>query len=260
MPRFNALTPALLAAFLWAGPAIAASPDTVYYSKILLVPYAPMMHLSDADDAMASYSEMTPEQVRNRFRTGLMMDLNATLLTRYKTYMLQSSAEGDEVQDLETIYGMVNYGMDTVYPVKYPARNDTTPLLRKLFTRKKAVPATRYLNAQLSHPELLGAYARKYGTDLFIFINQLEVVTHTNDCYDFALKTYRREFKVHYSVFDASGRQVYGDVAAFNTSSGVNDVADLAREAFPAITGYVNAHLPSKEITEPSAVRPVADR
>jgi hypothetical protein len=258
MPRF--VLSVAVAAFLWAATAVAAPPDTVYYSKILIVPYSPMMHLSDADDAIAAYSQMTPAQVRNQFRTGLMTDLNATLLTRYQTYMLQGSAEGDEVHDLETIYGMVNYGLDTVYPVKYPVRNDTTPVLRKWFAKKQPVVATQYLNARLSHPELLGAYARKYGTDLFIFINQLEVVTHYKDCYDFALKTYRREFKVHYSVFDSSGRQVYGDVAAFNTSSGVNDVADLVREAFPSISGYVSTHLPPKELTPSAGSRSVADR
>ena len=35
--------------------------DTILYSKILIVPYHPMMHLSDADEQMARDSEKNRE-------------------------------------------------------------------------------------------------------------------------------------------------------------------------------------------------------
>ena len=225
-----------------------AGNDTIRYSKILLVPHNPMMHLSDADDAIAQYSEKNKAQVRDQFRQGLLQNVDARLLTSYKTYTLQSSVDGDELADLETIYGTINYRMDTVYPVSHPSGKDTTTFVKKLFGKKASAGDLKYMNATLSHPELLHIYSKKYGTDLFVFLNQFEIITHYNDCYDLALKTYRRELKVHYSVYDASGMQVYGDVAVVNFPSSSNDVSEIISKNFPAIGNYVYSHIPPKEI------------
>jgi len=223
-------------------------PDTIRYSKILLVPYNPMMHLSDADDDISRYSEKNKDQVRKQFREGLLQNVDARLITTYQTYVLQNSVNKDELLDLETIYGSINYRMDTVFPVSHPSGKDTISFVKKLFGKKASAGDLKYMNATLSHPELLQIYSKKYGTDLFVFLNQFEIITHYNDCYDLALKTYRRELKVHYSVYDAAGRQVYGDVAAVNFGSNSNDVGDIIQKNFPAIGNYVYNHIPPKEI------------
>lgn len=224
--------------------------DTILYSKILIIPYNPMMHLSDADDDIAEYSEKNKEQIRAQFRSGLLQSVDVQLMTSYETYTFQTNVGRDEHLDLETIYGSLNYRMDTVYAGNR-ASKDTTRLVQKLFGNTKAKPTNqpvRYMNVKLSHPELLAMYSKKFGTDLFLFLNQFEVITHYDDCYDLALKTYRREIKVDYSVFDATGKQVYGDVAVVNFSTGMNDVNEIIAKNFPVISDYIYKHLPPKEI------------
>src|SRR5262245_7835400 len=100
---------------------VAAKGDTILYSKILIIPSNPMMHLSDADDEISVYSEKNKEQIRAQFRDGLLQYVDESLLTAYRTYALKNSSRGDEVADLETIYGSLNYSMDTVYPVSHPS-------------------------------------------------------------------------------------------------------------------------------------------
>ena len=75
----------------------------------------------------------------------------------------------------------------------------------------------------------------KTGSDVFVLLNQFEIITNYNDCLDLALKIYRRQLKAHYSVFDADGNQLYGDVAVVDFPSNANDVREIMSRNFPKI-------------------------
>jgi hypothetical protein len=227
-----------------------SSPDTLLHSKIMVIPYNPYMHLSDADDDIAEYSEKNKAEIRAQFRQGLLQELNRQLLPTYQTFGSRNYVGTDEQQDLETIYSMIDYRMDTVYTDLYPAK-DTVKLKEKLFGTNKTKPnkeKRKYMNVRLSRPELLAQYSKKYGTDLYIFLNQFDIKTNYNNCYDLALKIYEREIKVHYSVFDATGKQVYGDAATVYFPSNANDVDVIIAKNFPALSEYIYKRIPPKEI------------
>jgi hypothetical protein len=95
------------------------------------------------------------------------------------------------------------------------------------------------MNVKLSHPELLKMLSDKYGVDLFVFINQLEIKTNYNDCIDFQLKIYEREIKVHFSIFDKYGKQLAGDVAISLFPSNSNDIGEIMAGNFPSISSYI---------------------
>ncbi len=222
------------------------SQDTAY-KKILLIPYNSMMHLSDADHDIADYSQISNEQVRTRFRAGLTKYVNAKLIESYPTYSMQSNVLTDNERELDMIYGSLNYEMDTVFPVSHPAKD--TLHKKSPFSKKQKVAEIhdlKYMNVKLSHPELLKMLSEKYGTDLFVFLNQFDIVTNYSDCLDLAMKIYRRQLKVHYSVFDASGKQVYGDVAVVDFPSNSNDVNDIMMRNFPKLSEYIAKSIPKK--------------
>ena len=103
------------------------------------------------------------------------------------------------------------------------------------------------MNIKLSHPELLTKLSEKYGTDLFVFLNQFEMKTHYDDCLDLALKIYKRELKVHYSIFDATGKQLYGDVAVVYFPSNSNDIIEIMSRNFPKISDYIAKTVPKRK-------------
>ena len=43
--------------------------------------------------------------------------------------------------------------------------------------------------------------SEKYGTDIFVFMSQLEIKTNYDDCLNLALKIYQREIKVHFAIY-----------------------------------------------------------
>jgi hypothetical protein len=222
--------------------------DTVY-KKILLIPYNPMMHLSDADNDISEYSGITENQLRSMFRAGLSQQVYEALVGNYSAYSLLSENSKERKEELEMIYGSLNYRMDTVYSVLHPPKTGSQKQ-KSLFSKNpsaktKEVHDLKYMNIGLSHPELLAKLSEKYGTELFVFLNQFEMDTHYDDCLDLALKIYRRDIKVHYSVFDATGKQVYGDVAVVHFPSNTNDIREIMAGNFLKISDNIVSSLHS---------------
>src|ERR1700690_1244507 len=88
--------------------------------KILIIPYNPMMHLSDADHEIAEYSEKSLQQVRAMFRIGISKDVNKQLASMYQSHDMLADMRPEVLRDLDMIYGSVNYSYDTVYSILHP--------------------------------------------------------------------------------------------------------------------------------------------
>ncbi len=224
--------------------------DTVY-KKILLVPYNPIMHLSDADIDIMEYMQQTENVIRAAFRKGLLQGIAAKLSGVCETFPMRGDIAKETQKDLDMIYGSINYNMDTVFPVAHPVKDSLQK--KSLFSKNhapkvKEIHDLKYMNITFSHPELLKMLSAKYENDLFVFLNQFEIKTNYSDCLDLALKIYRRQLKVHYSVFDATGKQLYGDVAVVDFPSNTNDISEIMRGTFPKISDYIVKSIPKKSL------------
>ncbi len=213
-----------------------APSDSTKHHKVLLIPYNPMMHLSDADNDIAEYSGKDQETLRKMFRMGLTQRINGKIFEVYDSQsLLTEYAKGND-DDLDMIYGSIGYSMENVIPLK---KDSVDSKGKKVKAKKEEKHDSTYMNVKLSHPELLKALSEKYGADLFVFINQFEIKTDYNDCINFQLKIYEREIKVHFSVFDKYGKQLAGDVAVSLFPSNSNDPGEIMTGNFPSISSYI---------------------
>jgi len=212
-----------------------APADTAKHHKVLLIPYNPMMHLSDADRDMAEFSDKDPEVLRKMFRMGLTRNVNSKIFEVYESHSLLTDYTQAGQKDLDIIYGSIGYAMEDAM-----AKKDSVQASK---SKKKAEekPKEKYLNVKLSHPELLKMLSEKYGTDIFLFISQLEIKTNYDDCLNLALKIYQRQIKVHFAIFDKSGKQLGGDVAVALYPSNSNDIGQIMSDNFPVVASYIAA-------------------
>lgn len=212
--------------------------------SFLVIPYKPMMHLSDADNDLSRYSELTPQEIREKLRVGLLKNLNSKLVLEYETKIPDQDFVQNDERDLELIYNSLAFGQDTVYPLKANAVKDSLHSKKKAFASKDATTKNiekSYINVAFYDQKLLPDLARKYSADYFIFLNELDIKTNYADCLDLALKIYQRDLKVHYSIFDRNGKQVYGDVAVVKFPSNSNDVDEIIAGNFPGISEHIIA-------------------
>ncbi len=236
---------ALSVLFLFTIYSKAGSPDSSATTpvSVLVIPYNPSMHLSDADMDISEGSEMEMPQMRATLRQGLIKQLNKNFEELYDVKGMSNDFVMDDNKDVNAIYHSVYYERDSVYPLKYPKRfaiKDTVPQKKGSVKLK---PESQYINTGIYDQSLIPDLSEKHNADYIIFLNEIDIHTHFDDCINLALKIYRRDLKVHYTIFDKNGKQVYGDVAVSHFGSNSNDVNDIMSKNFPGIADYILASL-----------------
>jgi hypothetical protein len=216
-----------------------SAPDTLSASHtVLIVPYNKSMHLSDADMDISNGSEMEMPEMRETLRDELVKSLNKkfAIVSDYK-----ESSDDFVKQDeggLDYLYHSLLYSSDSVYTLKDPQRFAVKDTIRTKDI-KALKKESNYINVQINDQYLIPDLSKKYKADYIIFLNEFDIKTHFDDCINLALRIYRRDLKVHYSIFDKYGKQVYGDVAVAYFDSNSNDVNEIAAKNFPVISDYI---------------------
>lgn len=219
-----------------------------HQQKILIIPYEPRMHLSDADLDISGYSERSPQQVRSLFRAGITEKVNDKLQSAYPTHSLLQDLRPEALQELNRIYAAIDYSFDTSYAILHPkpdsnaasAKWNKNKMRKKELELRTATGDIKYMNVKVLDPELLSSLNKKYGTDLFVFLTQVEIKTTSKDCSDIQYGMYQRVFKVHYAVFGLDGKQRYGDVAMVNFPSNSNEIGEIMSKNFPALSDKIS--------------------
>lgn len=241
------------------------------FNSVMIIPFEPNMYFSDADDALAKYNEKTVKEVRTMFRYGLNVNLNARILSLYQTRPLLTDTTHGAKEDLYAIYKGISYFKDKSMPNltvneqqhKLTGNAEKKPLLRKTkeeetinahTTSKLRLEESKdYMNVKISNPEMLTFLHRKYGTELFVFINQFDLVTNYEHCLDRSTNTFERDIRIHFSIFDSKGKQLAGDMAIARFASNTNNIMEIMRSNFPIVSDYLAGNLPKKIKEEKSS-------
>ncbi len=230
--------------------------------KVMIIPFNPYNYLSDADRELAEINKRQPQEIATLFRYGLNYDLSTRIISR-DSYDLLSDTTVDSQKDLFLIYSSIHYQFEKPMDafakdsaesksIQKPdlfgngAEEETTEEKHAIFDKKETVESTgdkKYLNAVITHPEIFENLQAKYGTDLFLFINQFELITNYAHCLDRSKNYFERKVVVHYSVYDASGKQLKGDAVEVTFSSGETNIDKIIAEKFPVISDLLNQSL-----------------
>jgi len=247
------------------------------YRKALIVPFDMTYYLSDADHELAERNGKTLAQVQQALRYGMDGNVSASVMDLYSTHRILLDTLPDKNPDLMRLYGAVRYRYQTPFGVKaaaeqtpedpkeverpgdafrrfwkdvrgeeetLPQRDQPDPYFQQGALRGP-VMGRRTMHAELLDPSVLTYFYDRYGTDLFVFLNQLEIRTNYAQCLDRATNTFVREISVHYSIYDVSGKLFASDVVTVTVSSNTNDLYEVMARAFPVLSAAVVSGLPA---------------
>jgi hypothetical protein len=206
-------------------------------ATVLVIPYAPAMHLSDSDPDIAEGSQMELGEIRAALRKGIVEALNKNFKEVYDIPVMRSDFTNEENSDLDILYHSLQYSSENTKAGKGRsvfAKKDSSVVSKNSITNERT-----FINVQVNDETLIPDFAQKFNADYFIFLNELDIKTHTEDCINLAMKNYRRDFKIHYTIFDKTGKQIHGDVAVSHFESNANDVKEIIDKNFPAIANYI---------------------
>ncbi len=208
-------------------------------AKIILIPFQPMMHFSDADPDIARFSKMPEPQLRNELRNQLEFNAYHQLLSAFNVVSLLRSTSLDGEKDLNRIYAATKYTTyskrDKEEYLKSKGKQEK-PGVKSLLDRfsKKSKDQTFWVSdssvmlGMIMDKELFAYLNKKYNETYILFITQFEVYTNNKNTIEWLKQDYVREYTIHYNLFDKSGVLIRAEVLTIKAGpdNNVKDISD----------------------------------
>jgi len=237
--------------------------DTSSKPSIMLVPCPSKNYLSDADGKILKQTDLKGKDLTETILDELYFHIHAQLLGAYDVYSIQDDQVLDHQKDLQAILSGVGYKYETPTPIQKEKNKNLVRRFKSKLESKLAIDkgetvtegqlTTEYIsrskkelcyNTVLHSREMLPYYNEKYGSDLFIFLNQLEIKTVYATQQDRFADNFYREIWVHFSIYDKESKLYFGDVAKIKFNSRTSDLNTIVRNTFPKVGSYIEFSLP----------------
>ena len=233
--------------------------------KVLIIPFDNKMYMSEVDREISEENQLDFNQIRAKFRKSLNELLFIALNENYKAFSMLNE-DKDLQEDLSRIYYSIGFKYDVVEKTpeeKELEKKSSGSQKRVLVNKKKDVSNTtsgiqkgevisnpnneiRFMNSVIASPTILEHLSRKYGAELLIFINQMDI-KHSADAtaYTLADNTSNREIKVHYTIMDIKGKQQAAGAAFSNFAGNDNNISNVINSSFPNLVKKILSSLPA---------------
>ena len=247
--------------------------DTSYkFKKVMIIPFEEQMYICHIQNLLANESQMNTAQIIRNFRYGIASSMQNEFLYLYSTTSLIHLVE-DSLKDLHRVYGSISRSYDPVPEEPKEESKKGFPSMLKKFEHKEKKDneqtriqngqivahynnTPRFMNTVIKDNKLLPYLSKKYGTDLFVFINEMDIENDLSDPYKVAENNYNRILKFHYTMYDFHGHVVSMGVVSTTFPSTENKVGSIVQNYFPLITRQLAGKLPQPRIPKVTTAIP----
>ena len=256
--------------------------------RIMIVPFDYKMYMSSLDREIAAKTRLTYPQIRDNMRYGLANQL--LLATRGKHPAISLIENDSSYDDLKYIYNSVGYKYKLVPIEEEPNTETDTKVdklkssLTKLVNKKQATdptrnkeynsgginngqiesyqnPGERYMHTSIHNPNLIPTLQLKYQTNLYIFINELDIEeVKSKESSRISTINSSRRIKVHYTIIDENSNDVYGGAATTEIPSYISDMNKIVTIYLNKIAQQICSSIPSVEINKNEAAKQKDDQ
>lgn len=189
--------------------------ETPALHKVMLIPFEPKLYLGEVDRAIHAETNLSAREIKNKFRDGLNDQLyKAFKSAKYNVVDLMEDTVKYK-KDLEGLYQYLSY---EYLPV--PDQNNYAPPKKakaekteKKIDKGQLVVETnsdkRFMEARLTNPKVVPMLYGKYKTDLFVFINQLDILASgSKDPSELGQGNPNRKIVIHYTVYTFDAKEI----------------------------------------------------
>ena len=237
-------------------------------ASVLLIPFESKMYISDIDRNLARDQQMNFQEIKAKFRANLDREIFLALKKYYNPFSFYSVSQKEARAELGYIYNSIGYKYEVVpEDVIVKKENVGTKLLGKFKKKKKEgeyIDAgvqdgqvvsqvdnrEKYMKTTLVNAKLLPSLNSKFNALYYVFINQLDIKRGADMCYAASDEGYKREIKVHYTIFDNLGTEVSSGAIKSRFSSNENDINKIIKVQFPLIAERIVKNLAGPDAVE----------
>ncbi len=219
----------------------------------MIVPFHPDRYMSEVDRYIAKENPAyTYQHTRGFFRKGLD---NCIIIAAKEHNNFVSMHEDNPAinKDLDFIYKM---STTPIVPYEKPVIEKERGFKNRLAqywvmlqteVKHEPEPGTRIKEGQLVtvednrelitkakiyNPIIVDSTFKKYKSEYVIFVNELDIINASPSQTDYEQERYQRLIKVHYTVFDKEGTELFSLIKKRSFSSQENDLPSIIKTHF----------------------------
>ena len=221
-----------------------AGKEVVSKHKIMIIPFENRMYLSEIDFMINKETKLTAKQIKAIMRDGLNEQLYKKLKSKMPVVDLLDDTTKTK-KDLEDIYQYLSYQY-----LKVPDQNNYKPPVKekeeKTISKGQLVVESnsdaRFMNAKLKNATLVPYLGGKYKTDLYLFINELDIKALNGSPADLN-NTTTRKIVLHYTVYTLDAREINSGIAEVNLPTNINNPSKIINTYFAQLADIVTARI-----------------
>lgn len=218
--------------------------------KIMIVPFESRMYLSEIDYQINKESKLSAKEIKAVMRDGL----NEQLYKKLKSKMGVVDLLDDTVKtgkDLANVYQYLSYQYQKVPSqdhYKTPAKEKEQKTIEKGQINIESNSEARFMNAKIKSASLVPYLYGKYKTNLYLFINELDIKALTGSAADMNVNG-PRKIIMHYTVYTYDAREINSGIAEVDLPSGVNNPNKIINSYFSQLAEIVSSRIDKALLT-----------
>lgn len=221
-----------------------AGKEVITKNKIMLIPFENKMYLSEIDANINQESKLSAKQIKAMMRDGM----NEQLYKKLKTKMSVVDMIDDTTKtkkDLENIYQYLSYQYQKTpnqENYKAPSNEKEIKNVDKGQLAVETVSDSRFMNAKLKNATLVPYLSNKYKTNLYLFINELDIKSISSVPGDFSAGS-SRKIIVHYTIYTFDAKEINSGIAEVNMPSNINNPSKIINSYFSLVADLITNRL-----------------
>ena len=220
------------------------SKEAISKHKIMLIPFENRMYLSEIDFLINKESKLTAKQIKATMRDGMNDQLYKKLKSKMGVVDLLEDTTKTK-KDLENVYQYLSYQYQKVPNqdnYKAPGKEKEVKTIEKGQLNIESNSDERFMNAKLKNATLVPYLNGKYKTDLFLFINELDIKSLNGSPADFNSNS-SRKIILHYTVYTLDAKEINSGIAEVSLPPNVNNPTKIINTYFAQIADIVSARI-----------------
>lgn len=204
--------------------------------KVMVIPFVPKLYMSEIDHKINAETKLSQKEIKEAFRKAINAELARALKQKYEVLdLLKDTAKYKK--DVLTIYKNTTCNYEKVpdqsnykAPVEEKDKQHSTIKDGQILVESNS--DARFMNTKVTNPSLIPGLYAKYKTDLFLFINQLDIFsgqTSVNTIGGIPDRT----LTLHYTVFTVDAKEINSGVCSIRFPVDVNTPSKIT-------SGYVS--------------------
>lgn len=218
--------------------------EAISKHRIMVIPFENRMYLSEIDFMINKESKLTAKQIKAAMRDGLNEQFYKKLKSKMPVVDLLEDTTKTK-KDLESIYQYLSYQYLKVPDqdnYKAPVKEKEEKAINHGQLSVESNSDVRFMNAKLKNATLVPYLSAKYKTDLFLFINELDIKSLNGIPGDINA-TSTRKIILHYTVYTVDAKEINSGIAEVNMPSTINNPTKIINTYFSQLADIVASRI-----------------